>query len=511
MPLGALKILFSILALGLALTPAPATAKWINTQPWALAVVVESSAAMDQPWQGATRNNALEPALEVELRSLPARVTAAVYISKAGEARTLVAPSPANSLKRLSLTLTRKAGPRSLKAGIQAALAWLKKSGGGSLVVVGAGGGGIGDSSKGGLTRAQVDGLKLPGGIFVHTVALAGPDGSGPLELLALKGGGAFFAAPAPGRLSSTLHPAFLTAITPARLRIPAHNSENQPLALTYGLANRRHKAVRRKALTSRPAQLMPGVYRLSWPPGAGMGPLAPPAKVKVAHQGTTTIWAGGQGQVNVQAKNAQGEDLPWRLSLTRTADGAVLLDKKTAPLQITVPAGDYRLQSLHPSLAWALTVGAGQKIELLAGPMAKLLVNLPGPGGELRVPYKIEDLLGMKPAGTGYTGSAMRLLPGRYRLTLQTAPPLVLELHLMPGQDKKLPLPPVGAILVTKVSSGGRFTLLNAQGTELGQGPYQASLPVLPGKYQIRLRTEKKPRAVTVTPGQITKIVPPR
>ncbi len=498
----AMKLICALVLGALLLAPAPARALGVITQPWALAVVVESSAAMDRPWMGATRTDVLEKALELELRSLPLRIKAAIWLGRPGGSRALAGPAPSRQLKPLTLTLPRKGGDRGLLPGIAKALAWLRSLGGGSLVVVGAGDGALG--------RTQADGLKLGADIFVHTLALAGSEEARVLEHLALLGGGAFFSADRPGRVSPTLHSAVLSALSPARLLVLAHDEANRTLNLTYGLERRHMKAVRRRGLTGRPVQLLAGVYRLDWPSGAGTGPEPPPDRVRVGQSGTTRLWVGGSGSLRVAARDAKGRPLAWKLTVVRPADGRVLADKKSTPLSLQVPAGEYLVRSLHPPLSWNLEVKAGRKVELTAGPPGRLLVSLPGPGGGLRVPFPVENLLGARPAGTGYTGQEMRLLPGRYRIRVQTVPPITRELTLAPGGRERMEMPAVGTVLVDSAGGAGRFVLSGQAGRELGEGALGVPLPVQAGTYGLLLPGRRK-LTVKVVPGQVTKVVPPR
>lgn len=504
MPGAIIKAVCSLI-LGAALlapSPSPALALGALARPWALAVVVESSAAMDRPWLGTTRTDALEKALELELRSLPLRVRAGMWLSRSDGARALAGPAVARQLKPMSLILPRKGGGRGLGPGIAQAGAWLRSMGGGAMVVVGADGAAMG--------RAQADAASPGPGVFVHTVVLSGPEDAGGLEHLALMGGGAFFSAERPARVSPTLHTAVVTALSPARLLVLAHDESNHPIELIYGLERRHAKEVRRRGLAGRPAQLMPGVYRLDWPKGANLGTDPPPKLIRVGRDGVTRLWAGGSGRLRVTARDAKGQPLAWKLTVVRPRDGRVLAEKKKAPLSLAVPAGEYLVRSLHPPLSWPLEVGAGKQVELIAGPPGRLLVTLTGPGGKLRVPFLVDDLLGARPAGTGYTGQKMRLLPGRYRLRVQTVPPMARELTMAPGASEQLELPAVGGVLLKTAGGAGRYLLLGKNGRELGEGAAGVVLPVAAGEYTLAMPGARK-APVKVSAGQVTKVAPPK
>jgi hypothetical protein len=208
----------------------------------------------------------------------------------------------------------------------------------------------------------------------------------------------------------------------------------------------------------------------------------------------------------------AQGEILPWAVSVANLETGKVEASEKRTPHEMELPAGFYRVKITHPPLAWTVEVGAGQEVRLATGPHGRLTVRLNGPLGAVRAPYALEDLLGMRPAGTGYTNQPLQLLPGRYRLSVQVVPPLVREVAIDPGGQESLELPLVGAILLRRPASGAvlPFELLDAQGLTVATGASDRPVYTQPGSYQLRLQPPLPTLEAEVKAGQMTSLEPP-
>lgn len=500
---------WALLALALLAGAGAGAARAGEAPPWRLALVVDCSAGMTQPWLGTTRLDLLEAALQSELLSLPLRARAGVWLvgGGPGQAREFLAPRPAAEFKDLNLVLPRLGGAADLAAGVRAAAAWLRESGPGSLVVL------SGAGSR--LPAADLAGLPLGAGeMFCHALAL-GPeeDNHNDLRELVLRGGGSYFRvlkADQPGLL---LHGAVLTALSPASLLVLAHDRDNRPLALAYGLARRDLLALEPRGASGRPVQMLPGVYQIAWPAKAGLGPATPPAKVSVAVSGQTRMWAGGTGSLMVKALDPQGQELPWVASVANLETGRMEVHEKRTPYQATLPAGVYRVKVLRPPLTWTVELGAGRQVELVTGPQGSLTLALSGPNGPWRVPYRLEDRLGLRPAGTGYTNAPLPLLPGQYRLRAEVVPPWLHDFTLAPGQDLSLAMPLLGAVLLRrdKAGLGQPFQVLDGQGRLLGAGVSDRPLPAQAGSFRLHLPQQGATLEVEVKAGQITALDPPK
>jgi len=498
----------ALLVLGLALfgaaPPAGAAApEELLPQPWRLALVVDCSASASQAWQGANRRLAAEAALAVELNSLPLRTQAGLWLAGGGGFQTAIAPRPAQELKGAGLVLPDLGGAADLTPALAAAAAWLKESGPGAILVVA--------GPEAGLDPAALAGLGQDD--FVHALGLGLFAADGPLERLAREHGGGFFQAAEAGQVGPLLHRAVLLGLSRASLLVLTHGADNQPRPVVYRLERRDQMALRRQGIGNRPTQILPGVYQLAWPADHGLGPGAIPEKAAAAPQGVTRLWAGGQGSLRLDSRGPQGQALHWVVSVSNLETGRMEASEQRTPLELTLPAGFYRVKTLRPPLAWTVELAAGQTREIVTGPPGRLTLTLTGPSGPWRVPYRVDDLLGLREVGTGYTNSPLSLLPGRYRLEAQTAPPQVVELELKPGQEVNPALPMVGGLLVRRDKAGKShsFLLLDREGRPLVRGVGDRPLPVLPGRYQVRFAGADPVATVEISPGRLTALDPPR
>ncbi|MGD9124175.1 MAG: hypothetical protein PVG60_03725 [Desulfarculaceae bacterium] len=497
-------VLVGMLLICLGLAPAEARAQESTLPHWNLAVVVEGSDAMHRPWRGSTRALEVQKALPLELRTLPFRVTAAVWQASGQRAVKLVPPRSGAHLKALVLDIPPARQKADLAAGIESALAWLRRVGGGSLLLL---------TSGQGLSRKQVEGLPLgKGSVFSHVLALAPGSGTGPLEHLALRGCGGYFEASGPQRLGPMLHQAVRTALSPARLLILAHNAQNQPLNIIYGLQRNRQMVKRRLARSGRPAQVLAGGYELDWPAHTGLGPAPIPKRAQVGRRGVTRLWAGGKGKLEIQAQDKDGAPLTWTVKVVSRREGEVVVPPAKLPLKRELPAGLYLIRFFQPPQSWIVELGAGANLKLVTGPPASLRFNITGPGGDVRLPYSVSALGGIKRRATGYTNSWLKLLPGRYQIQVQTVPPLAREVALKPGQKVSVDLPPLGEVLVmpAKVGEPLRFEVLDLKGRILASGISGQALPLFPGSYRLRLQVSgsRLHHEVEVRAGQ-TSIIP--
>jgi hypothetical protein len=478
----------------------PARAAGPPTQPWNLAIVVEHSAAMIRPWQGRKRSDVVEKALNLELRTLPLRISAAVWLAGFDRAEVIAGPSTSLELKEIDLKLPQAATVRAdLLMAVEKAGGWLKKRGGGSLIVIAA--------------QGPPKGFTLPSvlnsdRIFVHVLGLAPQDDAGTLAQLALAGGGAYFLAKEPGRVLTFLHRAVLTSLTPARLLVKAYDQTNQPLKFTYGLERSGALAFGRKGVTGRVQQCLPGVYDLVWPSPAPTAPAPPPAKISVAPTGLSEVPVGGKAKLKVAALDKDGREPGWRMRVARLSDGLVLEPSRHTPFELVLFSGSYLIKSLERPLAWTVALEAGQEKKLLVGPVGSLKVKLQGPKGPLRVRYDLEDLLAHRPGGTGYTNQVLRLKSGFYRLELEVPPGLKKEITISPAASLEIELPAAGGIMISRGRPGQRVEVLDLQGQMVDTGLVNRVLPLLPGKYLVRLaQVQGRERIVLVKGGALTTL----
>jgi len=468
--------------------------------PWSLAIVVEHSAGMLSPWLGQKRSEAVEKALNLELRTLPLRISAGVWLAGYGKAEALAPPATSLELKEIDLKLPQAATSQpDLLLAMEAAGRWLQERGGGSLIVIAA--------------QGPPEGFTFPSilnsdKIFVHVLGLAPRDKPSSLAQLSLAGGGAYFLAPDPSRVLTLLHRAVLTSLTPARLLIKAHDQANRPLRLTYGLEQHEALFSDRQGVSGRVQQCLPGVYTLVWPSAAPTGPAPPPPKISVAPSGLSEVPVGGKAKLKVEALDENGREPGWRIRVARLSDGLVLESNRRTPFELNLFSGNYLLKSLDRPLAWTVALEAGQEQKILVGPVGSLKVNLKGPKGLLRARYNLQDLLAHRPGGTGYTNQLLRLRSGVYRLELEVPPGLSKDLTISPTAKSEIDLPAAGGIMVSRGLPGQRVEVLGLLGQVVDTGLVNRVLPLLPGKYRVRLaQTQGRDRLVTLKGGELITI----
>jgi len=500
------KILCGLLfLLAAAAWPFPAaSSSAVAGNPWSLAVVVEQSTTMEEPWLGTFRRLAVQKALGLELRALPLRVKAGLWLSGDKKAAPLVKPSPAKELKSIILNLPPGQGGPGLTAGLTAAVQWLDSQGGGAILVV---------SSGAKPDLPQLGELALDRkNIFCHVLSLSSTDRQPELENLALEGSGAFFPAQKPAELNHLMREAVRTALSPARLLVLTHDYANKPLKITYGLARPNQVEARRRGFSGRAVQVLPAVYKLSFPAIPELGPGDPPRSVSVGKGGVTRTWFGGKGLLKVEARGPGGEELAWTMRVARQGEGKIVESQGKTPFRLDVPAGFYLVNSLSPALSWTVEVGAGKTVDLTAGPPGSLKVALKGAAGDLRVPLQALDIWGGEKTFAGYTGSPLRLLPGPYRLDIDLAPPLTRRVEIKPGAQLDLELPLVGELLVTPKGPGlaKSFEVYNLEGRLLAAGVGGRRLPLAAGTYQISFGESHPLQKIGITAGRLTIVSPP-
>jgi hypothetical protein len=449
--------------------------------PWNLAVVLESSDQVNWQLQGESGLKRLNQALALALRGLPLRITAGLWLAEADGGRMLLHPAPAARLKGSSLRLGPGRGEADLDGGLAMAAQWLLNRGGGSLLLIAATGPRNWNPPQPGPAGQMA--------LYCHVLSLSSPRASGGLRELAVKGGGTQRSLERLTSLSTLLNQAVLSAISPARLNLITHDEQNQSRQVRVGLAYQGNKLPPQTVLSNRPVQLPEGNYELAWPKQHSLGPGPLLKRASLKRIGLTEVYAGGTGEIKVTARQFDGSELNWRLSVARVADGRQVVAHRPAPFEAKMPAGRYLVSSVSPAQSWNVLLKPGATLEVWAGPRASLKVVLPGPARDLQVRYWLTSLLSQRGEVAGYTGNQVALLPGPYRLEIAVPPGLSRELELRPGQKLELNLEPVGELLVTLRGKGKRtrFQVLDPAGKVLATGISGKALPLLPGAYRLQ------------------------
>ena len=493
--ISALCCLFAVASPGLART------KDFVTTPWNLALVVDGSTGLDRPWVRSTPRAALAAALQVELRSLPFRITAGVWQSNQKGAKNLVPPTASAGLKSWDLILPPGEGGPDLAPGAKAALAWLKAAGGGSLLLISAG--------SGPIPLPPVEALYKPGDIYCHALSLGveRPE----LGKAALAGGGAYRLTLKPTNLGLFLHRAVKDAISPADLLIKAADAENKPLTAVYHILQRGVRAKPRPAFTGRRAQLDSGGYGLAWPDKKNIGPGEPPAHAEIGLEGSTTLWAGGTADLAIKALGPTKSNRPWRVKISRLRDGKMVSPYRQVPFDLPLPTGRYLVGSMAPAMNWKINLAAGQKLTLGIGLPGGLTATLKGPGGPARVPYEATATTEDRKPYTGYTGYRLRLSPGPYKLKILTIPPLFRDVTIKPRQEHKMKLPPVGKLTIRDPRGKAMpYMLFDTQKRLLSKGRGGGLLFLQPGSYLVKISGLNQFFKVKVAAGMVATLQVP-
>jgi hypothetical protein len=479
----------------------PAKAAVVKT-PWNLAVVVEGSADLAKKLGGEAGIKKLSRSLEMSLRGLPLRVTAGLWLARKDGGGLLIKPAPAARIKGARLRLKPGEGEAGLDNTLGDASAWLQKAGGGSLLLI---------ASKAPKDwEPPVTGDEKEPAVFCHVLAVTiGEKAPEELAGLCLKGGGVLRSLDRVSALGSLMHQMLKLAISPARLRLITHEAGNKPKQITLSVRFKGSRLPEQSIQSNRLVQLVPGIYQLSWPKGHKLGPGPMPSRLAVGREGVTTAYAGGQGELSVKALGADGKPLAWKIKVSRLSDGKPALPKKSAPFKVNLPAGRYVVNSVAPPRSWRVLLRPGQKAEVLAGPRAKLKLVLPGPSGAVRSRYWLFSQLSQRVETSGYTGSNISLLPGRYDIRLGLPPGSTMKVELKPGQHLVKVLDPAGELLVIlpKHIKRLRYQVLGVGGKVLARGVGGKALPLMPGEFALKVPGQGKPLSFFIKPKRRTEI----
>jgi hypothetical protein len=461
---------------------------------WNLAVVLDPSAVLGGPWQGAPRGPALQRALRLTLPALPLRVMAGVW---AGGADPLISPRPAGDLQpgQISLPAFKTAADGS--GALKAAAEWLKSRGGGTVLLV-AGSGFSGPDPETGP------------GFFVQVLALDPGRAAKRLEDLAAAGGGLYGRVDRPQALTRLLRRALQSAVSASSLTLLTYDPDNRPVSLRLKVERADPKWPASGALSGRPIQLPAGAWRLIWPDKTGLSEKELPRKAALDRDERSRVWVGGRGELSIRGMAAGGGPLDWRVQVSRPRDGRLATaGYQGLPLMLSLPGGLYRVSSLKPSHQWLVEVGAGAKASLTVGPPGHLLVEQPGPGGGLRLAYGVISRLSGRRMATGYSGEPLTLPPGPYTLEIEPHPVRLRELTLMPGQDAVVGLDPIGLLHLQRGATAGprAYELRDNLGRVAARGTGARRIPLLPGGYRLVFSSGEPARDIRVRAGEVIRI----
>lgn len=488
----------------LALGPAGRAEAASVTTPWNLAVVVDLTGPVDAPWLGATRRRALQSALEMELRTLPLRVTAGVWAAGGNQAAQVIKPRRAVGLKGLDLKLPGLAGPGGLAQALDAAADWTGRYGGGSILL-------LTGPWPAGAAPALPARFKESGG-YLHVFALGVKKDHQRQDRLAVKGGGLLFIADRPADTARLLRRAVSAALSPSFLILLAYDQDNRPLQPAFDLKRRDQAWGLVSGRAHRRMQLPSGVYRLLWPAGPPRSVGKPPAAVTVEDEGLTKVWLGGNGRLAIKGEAAEGGPLDWAIKVSRVDDGRLVKPYGPLPLDLKAPSGRYLITSRKPAHQWSVELAAGGEVKVMVGPPARLDYQLRGPAGPLRVPYAVTDLNADRRVATGYTNAPLRILPGRYRLDLKVFPPVRREISVLPGRKLAILGQPLGVIKIVRGPSTRlmRYWITDGTGRLAAKGVGERMFPLGPGYYRVRFMETKGLVSLHLKSGQLAVVKPP-
>lgn len=461
-----------------------------------IAFIIDASQAMGEPWLGTTRLSACLEAVAIELKSLPLRATAAVWLATTDGPELLIAPTEADGLNHARLTATANGRQPLLEPNIIPAMRWAAEGKPGAVIIVGLPLGG---------SPITVP-VNWP---FVHGL-LVGPTGqdTGLQGPLTIQTGGRLLGETDPRRVQMALHKLVRLGISRFSLYADVRDADNQPLSLELQIASANDKQNTRPVLSNKEAQVLAKTYVVTWPSGNKIGPGTPPPLVRIGETGRTVLRAGGQGKLFIEALDATGKTLPWKITISTVLTGTLLAYKVDLPLEMDLPAGRMLISVAKPPVSWTVDLAAKEARHLVLGPRSKLTALLAGPGGQVRVPLTATGPDASTRQWRGHTGSPLPLPPGNYKLLVQTIPPLIRSCQIAPGTDQTVDFPTVGGLLVRhgNTITPQRYDVLDSEDQSLGSGHTGRMLFLLPGRYMAVLPGGKS-LAVEVSPGRLTTL----
>ncbi len=461
-----------------------------------IAFVIDASHAMGESWLGTTRLAACLEAVTTELKSLPLRAKAAIWLATADGPELLAAPAEADKLNTVRMHATARGERPPIAPNLAPALRWAADGQPGAVIVVGLPLGG--------------DVMQAPGGgPFVHGL-IAGPitNDRGMQAPLTLQSGGRMLSETDPARLQAALHSLVRLGLSRASLYADVRGADNKPLSVELSIASSNGKGNARPVMSNTTAQVLPNTYTVTWPTDTEIGPGTPPGLVRVGDAGQTILRAGGQGKLFVEAIDATGKALAWKITISTVPAGKVLANKTVLPFEADLPAGSLLVSVAKPPVSWSVDLAAGQTQHLVLGPRGSLTANLAGPGGPVRLPVTAIGPDASTRQWRGHTGSPLPLPPGSYRLTIQTMPPVERPCQIAPGVEQPIDLPAVGGLLIETVGTATpqRYDVIDDKDQNLGYGHTGRTLWLLPGRY-VAVLPGGKSLAAEISPQRLTTL----
>ena len=240
------------------------------------------------------------------------------------------------------------------------------------------------------------------------------------------------------------------------------------------------------------------------------MSPRELPQKAALERGERTRLWVGGRGELTVKGEGPKGATLDWRVQVSRTRDGKlVTAGYRGLPLSLSLPGGMYRVASLKPSHQWLVEVGAGYQATVTVGPPGHLLVEQPGPGGDLRLGYRAVSRLSGREVASGLSGRAITLPPGPYVLELEPSPRRRREVIIKPGGDAVVNLEPIGLLVLERggVGTPAAYQVRTSLGRVVARGVGERTIPLLPGEYDLVFHGGGPPRRLAIQAGQAARM----
>jgi hypothetical protein len=383
---------------------------------------------------------------------------------------------------------------------LRQACAWLGEKQGGALLLI---------SARAWEFQADLTINLAKNALFCHSLSLGLKDNRG-LKALALQGGGGYLEINELKQILPFLNSSLQNALAPGRLFIATHAQDNTPLNLALSLTRQNHNEASRDILSNRWLQLSPGGYGLDW---SHTTPLPQPGILpqRVRVDGDDAILnLGGNGQASFSSQDGQGVELNWPLALAEVNSGKLLLNRRHTPFSLTLPAGEYRVYiTASPQLyEWQFNLAAGQTVEKIFGPAARLLVRVSGPGySQARVSFTLTPWGESSPSLRGQSGRHLTVPPGRYWLELQTIPLAREILDIRPQARLEFTFPPLGILKISQEANipPRAFEIYRlGENTLLGRGRENQDIFLQAGEYALYWPASRKRLEVEILPGQI-------
>jgi hypothetical protein len=272
------------------------------------------------------------------------------------------------------------------------------------------------------------------------------------------------------------------------RLDVQLRDDQNRPLRapLTVRAAPRGDEV--RYASTGEALVFQAGGYDLAIDLGDSLA-LRP--GVTVVPGRTTRVALGGRGTVRVISPEI-ADPPPTRVILGRGA----YADTMQVGEARTVPAGRYRLrvETMPVYVSDEVAVGYGETTTVELPPVGTLRFEIEGAGGSIAgIPAHVSEPLTRETYGVVLSGERRLVMPGVFRLELETVPPQAIEeVAVLPGQETVVERRGISRIVVVPPARGATYRLeirRNPGDRPLAEvtGP-APSVAAWPGSYHARV-----------------------